>query len=189
VVVQTLTGLYWRRLGRPEVALTYIHRAAAGEPQQAMWLLELGNTLTEMGDLIGALSYYQRAVEMEPENPLYWKALARFCLENGADIRGTGLPAARWALLLSPDDAEALDLMGWTFLRLGDSLSAERFLQQALQQDSHYSAAHLHLSQLYLQLGKEELAFPHLQRIRSIEGPDEQAGEIARRLLERYFGQ
>lgn len=183
VLVRSLWALYWRRQGEPQVALSMYKRLAAEESGQAVWQAEIGNTLTEMGDILAALPYYQQAASLAGDDPLYWQVLARFSIENGMKAREVGLPAARMALLLDPDDPANLDLMGWTMMYFHDWPSAERFFQQAIQYDAGYIFAHLHLGQLYVQTGQYSLAKKHLLQAVSMD-QEGFAGVMAQRLLD-----
>jgi tetratricopeptide (TPR) repeat protein len=109
--------------------------------------------------------------------------LARFSIENSMEAREVGLPAARMALLLQPDDPATLDLMGWTMMYFHDWASAERFLQQAIQRDADFVSAHLHLGQLYVQTGQYALAKKHLLQVVSLDQTGF-AGVVAQRLLD-----
>ncbi len=187
-VVRALQALYWRRQGQPDKALPYLEAIAKQEPQEPIWQVEIGNTLVETGDLIAARDNFVNAVNLAPTDSLYWQYLARFSVENSVDIHGLGLPAARQAVLLKEDDPGALDVMGWTLANLGDTASAERFLQRALERDATYALACLHLGQVYLQEQDAAHAYPYLKRTIRLAGQTS-PGEIARRLLQRYFGE
>jgi tetratricopeptide (TPR) repeat protein len=186
VVVQALFSIYWRRQGRPGLALDYLKGLMAKEPEQAVWQIEAGNTAASSGNLVQALVYFQRAVEIEPQNGQSWQALARFSLDYLVDLEGVGLPAAREALQLSPEDPAALDLMGAVLLKMGDLVSAERFLQRALSTDISYASVHLHLGQLYIQWNKLDLALEHLNMAERLAG-ESSVGVTARRLKAQHF--
>lgn len=187
-IVRAMLAFYWRRAGEPDRALEHIEAAARLEPEEAIWQVELGNIWVQKGDLVSALTYYQRAVELSPKLPLYWQELARFSVQHNMDIQGIGLPAARQALLLAPDDPECLDLMGWTLMHVEDYTSAERFLQRAVEMDPALAAAHLHLGQLYLQQQDAVRAYQYLQRASQLDEHNS-VGQIARRLLSRYYNE
>ncbi len=180
-------ALHWRRQGNLERSRAYLQSLAEEQPDQPVWQLEIGNTLAQTGKLGDALGYYQRALELEPSNAYYWSVLAAFCSANGYDLRGTGLPAARQALLLSPDNAEYLDTLGVIFMQLEDFTSAERFLQHAEQKDARLAPVHLHLGQLYLYQGRMDLAYQNLTQTTVLAGQEGQAAALAKRLLDRYF--
>lgn len=187
-VVQALLALYWRRLGAPDKALPYLQAIAQQEPKEPIWQVEIGNTLVEAGDLEQARAAFQQAVALAPNQAIYYEYLASFSVGYNVDIPGVGLPAARQAIQIAPDDPGALDAMGWTLAGLGDAASAERFLQRAIQRDATYAPALLHLGQLYLQQMDAEKAHPYLKRVAGLSG-ENPTGVVARRLLQRYYGE
>jgi tetratricopeptide (TPR) repeat protein len=188
IASQALLALYYRRLGNPDLALMYLHEIALLEPDQAVWHVELGNTLAEMGDLARAGEEYQKAVELEPDQAQWWYQQAVFSLTNSIDVAGLALPAARKALQLQPQDVRYKDLLGWVLFTLGDRRSAQRFFDEALRNESNYAMAYLHLGQLYLDEGKSELAYTNLKQAERYAGADGEIRFLSKRLLERYFG-
>ncbi len=186
VIVQALLSVYWRRQGQPKQALAALEKIRQKEPGQIIWQIETGNTLAESGDLVAAQPYFDQAAALEPGNPAAWLALADFSVQYDVDVSGLGLPAARKALLLAPDNPAIMDVMGRAFFKLGDLASAERFLQRSLQQNSAQPAVSLHLGQVYLQQNRLDLAYAHLVAALRLDdqGP---VGAIARRLLSTYY--
>ncbi|MBE0699161.1 MAG: tetratricopeptide repeat protein, partial [Anaerolineaceae bacterium] len=69
-----------------------------------------GNTWAEKGDLLVALEHFQKATTLDPQNSLYWQYLARFTVDYSVNVRFIGLPAARQAVVLAPNDPAALDV-------------------------------------------------------------------------------
>lgn len=187
VVVRVLVALDYRRQGKPELALIYLEKIAEQEPEEPIWQVELANVQREIGDLQTALQHYQRAIALAPTTSLYQQYLARFSVEFGVSVQDVGLPAARQAVLLAPDDPAALDVMGWTMATLSDFASAERFLHQAVERDATYAPAQLHLGQLYLQQQEFDRAYAYLKRAAELSG-QVQVGDTARRLLRQYYG-
>lgn len=188
VIVKALYALWNRQNNQLEAALEQLRQIASAEPGQAVWQIEMGKTTALMGDTGAALAYFQRATVLEPSNPQAWLALADFSAVHQVQTREVGLPAARQALVLAPESAPALDLMGRVMLVLEDMKSAERFLQLAIEKDAGYAAAQLHLAQLYLQENQAPLAYPFLSRAVELAGNDSQTGLLAKRLLSQYFG-
>jgi tetratricopeptide (TPR) repeat protein len=188
VVVRALLALNYRRQGKYDLALKNLEKAAAYEPEEPMWEVELGNTWAEQGDLPVALEHFQKATALAPQNSLYWQALAKFAVDYSVNVSTIGLPAARQAIVLAPDDPAALDVMGWTMVSLSDYATAERFLQQAVNRDATYTLALLHLGQLYLQEQNLDRAYPYLKRASLLAGEDT-VGLVAKRLLLRYFSE
>jgi tetratricopeptide (TPR) repeat protein len=187
VAGNTFLGLYWRRQARSDLALVYLHAAANLDPQNPALQSELGNTLASLGDLPAARDYYQRAVELVPQDPAYWRTLAAFSVHYEFEVRAIALPAVRQAVLLNPKDPASLDVMGQVFTLLNDPFSARRFLQRALQVDPGYVPARLHLGLLFLLEGDPARAQEQLNLVLSLSPPDSADAEQAHRLLNSYF--
>lgn len=184
--VQALAAVYWRRQGKPELGLVYFHAIANREPQVAAWQVELGKTLCDLNNPRDALAYFFRATELETGEAENWIELARFSLNYGIEPALVGLPAARKAVSLAPQNAYALDIMGVLLFSQNDLASAERFLQQSLQQDAANADAQLHLGQVYLASGNLEAARPHLDEALRLS-PETAVGRLAERLIRQYY--
>jgi predicted Zn-dependent protease len=192
-LVNALNAIALRRQAHYAEALEFLKDVALQEPEEPFWLVEIANTLVAQGDLMAALGYFQRAAALDDENTIYWQALAMFSVDYNVDIRGVGLPAARQAVMLAPEDPSALDVMGWALANLDDSITGERFLQQALALDPAHPLANLHLAQIYLRRQQNREAYLYLKQAAGQSGsagPSAAAvAETARRLLKQYFGE
>jgi tetratricopeptide (TPR) repeat protein len=187
-IVQVHYSFYWQRKGDFDRALDYLKNAALIEPGQPMWQAEIGRILALSGDINLALEYYQRAVELGSSESIYWQMLARFCADYEIELKTVGLPAAREALILTPEDTGALSVMGEVLFKLNDLQGAERFLQQAIK-DSGQILAHLRLGQIYIQQMRMDEAYKNLHEV--VDDPDAARSEYepAHRLLEQYYGE
>ena len=188
LLVKTMQAAYWRRQNKPELALVVLHEAAELELDNPIWQIEIGNVLAEMGNIHDADSYYQKAILLDPYNADYWVILARFCFQNNMNIYEVGLPAARQALVLAPENVNALDVMGQGMLAVEDYTSAERYFIKALEFAPDFVDAHLHLGQLYILLEQPEDAFLQIQAALSLSEVGSQQQIIASRIFERYWG-
>lgn len=185
-IVHGLRGLYWMRQGQPEQALAEYRMAAVLDPANPLWQVSVGEAYASMGDLPPALESYIHAAEMAPGDVNHWRILAVFCARNGVQVEEIGLPAARKALALAPDDVQGLDALGLIFITLGRPEEARYHLLQAVELESDFALAHLHLGIVYLQLYDQGAAFDHLRRARELD-VDGVVGEQAQALLTQYF--
>jgi tetratricopeptide (TPR) repeat protein len=112
--------------------------------------------------------------------------LANFSLQNQVQLKEIALPAARQAILLNPQDAQSLDVMGKVYLALGDDVTASRFIHRALHNDPQYAPAYLHLGMIYLNQGE---AFRARQQFELAEQMADQEAVVdqAQRMIEYYF--
>ena len=183
-IVRAVQALTWRRAGQPRKALPYYQILANSDPGNPNWLLEMGATLVEAGDLIEALRYYQKATRLAPNNPAVWRALAQFSAANGYDPEDFALPAVERALALDPDGLETLTIAGYVNLIAGNLTEGEQFLQQALAVDADYPPALLTIAQLYINKNLPSQARLYLEKA-AAQSENPTVAEQAGRLLER----
>ena len=186
ILVHSLRGLYWQRLGNVAEALREFEVTAKIEPENPNWQSALGEIYARSGNLPLALASYQRATELAPDNPTYWQLLALFSAQYTTQLEEVGLPAAKKAVALHPTDAALVDTLGWVYFGLGrDEDAAENFLY-ALALDPNLGAAHLHLGMFYLKENHRDLAQESLLMARDLS-VGSSIGEQAERLLDEFF--
>ncbi len=186
-VVKAVQAYAYRREGRAQEAIRIFEDLSKQNPDNALWIYEIGQTYNVMGELGSALVYYQQAALIDESDPYYWEALARFSLENSFGLESVGIDAARKALTLQPEDGLTNDLMGWFFYTLDDLVSAERFLLKAKQYAPYSAVVHLHLGQLYIQKNEYALADENLRACVEF-AKNAQIKQQAVYLLENYLG-
>jgi protein O-GlcNAc transferase len=186
VVVRGLRGLYWKRQGNYQQALSEYLMAAGIEPGNPAWRVSIAETYAQMGDLASALAAYQRATELAPKESIYWRLLSLFCAANNVHVEEVGLPAAQKAVELAPKDASALDVLGWSYLSSGRLSLAEQTLLGAIEIAPELASAHLHLGMTYLAQASYNAAHLELTRARDLD-PQGEAGQFAAQLLTQYF--
>ncbi len=185
-IVHGLRGLYWKRQGNYSNALAEYLQAAQLEADNPAWQVSIGEMYTQLGSLVSALSAYQSATQLAPNDPTYWRLLALFCSDNGVQVQEVGLPAAKKAAELAPQDPQVLDVLGWSYLSAGYSYSAEQTLLQALKIEPGLASAHLHLAETYLGNGDRTSAFNELNQAIQLD-PGGPAGQVAAQMMKQYF--
>jgi tetratricopeptide (TPR) repeat protein len=113
---QMRIALVLDQLDRTREALDHLHRLAgiaAGdtEQQRNVWLLE-ADLLTRRQRTVDALAVYDRALTNLPDDARLLYARALFSVDHGD--AGGGERDLRRVLELKPDDAEALNALGYT---------------------------------------------------------------------------
>jgi tetratricopeptide (TPR) repeat protein len=186
LVTNTFLGLYWQRHQEYEQALQSFQTAANLDPQNPVFQAEIGNTLAQMGNLAEAQAAHQKAIDLAPNDPSYLHQMAAFSLKYEYQLHQLALPAARRAVILSPNDAATLDLMGQVLFKLNDLIDSGRFFERALQANSQYAPAHLHLGLLLLYQSDPQRAYQELTLARTLD-PNGQTAEQSERLLQTYF--
>jgi tetratricopeptide (TPR) repeat protein len=185
-LIHALRGLYWKRRGDIARELAEFKQAALLDPKNPERQAALGEAYAATGDLVSALASYQNATAMAPEDPAYWRQLAMFCADSGVQVLEIGLPAARKAVQLAPDDPQAQDALGWSYAQAGYLYNAQQALVKASALAPDLALAHLHLAETYLRAGNREAALQELNQVRRIDA-DGPTGEVAAQLLRQYF--
>jgi len=186
VIVRALRGLYFDRQKKyPQMLAEYLF-AAKVEPANPAWQASLGDAYAKGGDIVAALTYYQSAVQLAPNDSVYWRLLAVFCADNGVHVEDVGLPAAQKAVDLAPDDPLALDALGWSYFSSGRYANAEQILLDVISRFPTHLPAHIHLAMTYIAEGNRSSAFAELTYVRDADasGAD---GLFAEQLLKKYF--
>ncbi len=186
VIIRALRGLYWNRQNKyPQMLAEYLS-AAKSEPENPAWQASIGDAYFKSGDIISALTAYQRATDLAPQDSTYWRLLAIFCADNGVHIEDIGLPAAQKAVDLAPADSFALDVLGWSYLSSGRYANAAKILSDVIARFPNHLPAHIHLAMTYLAQGNRTAAFDELNYVRAADanGAD---GLFAGQLLKKYF--
>jgi tetratricopeptide (TPR) repeat protein len=185
-LVRALRGLYFKRHADYASALGEYRAAAAAEPENPEWQASLGEVYALSGDLVAALAAYEQATAQAPDNATYWRSLAMFCADNAVRVTDVGLPAARKAAALAPNDPNVLDALGWSFTQAGLLSNAEEALKKALAIAPDAALPHLHLAETDLRKGDQSAARGELNLAAKLD-PDGAVGVTALRLLKQYF--
>ncbi len=186
ILANTFMGLYWERQQDYDQAQQYLEKAIAQNTRDPYLYSELGNILSKAGNLPAAQSAYETAIQLAPQDPLFYRLLAGFALEKNIQIRELALPAARQALILDPDDTDSLDVMAQVMMALQDSHSAENYLSRAIHYDPQNAPAYLHLGMTYIYLGEPDLGRFWLGAARDVD-PKSWVANQATRMIEYYF--
>ncbi len=185
-IVHALRGLYWKRQGNFHQALTEYLQAAQIEPDNPAWQASLGDAYTQTGDLVSALAAYQKATQLVPNDATYWRLLATFCSDNDLYVLDVGLPAAKQAAQLAPNDPQTLDVLGWSYSNAGLLYNSEQNLLHAIKLSPNLAIAHLHLAENYLRQGNNASALNELNLTVQLD-KDGTSGQMAAGILKQYF--
>lgn len=141
-----LADLYRGPLGDRQRAAAEYRQALASGVDNLADLEKIGDAALEAGDVRQAIDAFNRAVELEPNNPLFHLKLGRAYF--AADRPGPAAEQANSALALSGDlgqQAEIQSLLGDVARQRGDTPGATAAYSQALQLNPNLLAAQLGL--------------------------------------------
>jgi tetratricopeptide (TPR) repeat protein len=179
-VVQTLTGLYWDRRGAPAMARHFYQVAYQQDPDNVALGLEIAATYAAEGQYTAAEVWLLLAVDVAPDDPQVWKTLAHFYLDLGVDVKESGMAATTRLLELTPNDAQAYDLLGWAYLLTGEDELARDSLTQALTLDPRLASAHYHLGRLNARQGRHAQASRDYYRAANYDAAGQMTAQLER---------
>lgn len=173
---------HWLAQNQPDKARQQLEIAARLEAENPAVSAELGAAYAALGDVRSAKEAYLYATNLASNNPSFWLLLAQFSLNNEVELQTLGLPAARNAVALNPEDPAALDTLGYAYVLLDNLTLADRFLWRAAEIKPLRPATHLHLGLLRQAQGDQYLAQVALEMALTLD-PQGAVGQMAKRIL------
>ena len=180
---QIFLGYHWKDRRDYDQALEAFTRAGELDPDNPAIAAELGGVYEAMADFASAKAAFLAAVDLAPQETGFWSLVAAFSLHNEIEVSTLGLPAARNAVALRPDDPQALDALGHAHFLLGDRTMAERLLRRALSIDPLRAETQLHFGMLRQAEGDPGSALAAYQIAQRLD-PGGSVGEFATRLAQ-----
>lgn len=147
-------GVFFRDRGQFSRARLFFARALRLDPDNAALCVDMAQTYLAVPDYVSAEAWLLRAVELAPEEAQFHRILAQFYADHLIRVAERGIPAARQAVDLAPDDPLAHDVWGWALYLTGNLPAAQIALQRALELDPYVPRAHYHLGVVYAAQGR-----------------------------------
>jgi tetratricopeptide (TPR) repeat protein len=159
VLLVAFTAVSRRQIGHWRDGKTLFEHALRVTEENFVAHNNLGSELEILGDLEGAASHFEAAIEIQPEVSEANRAKPR---RNAARLHNNlGLARAKQgyhdeaihnfehAIVSDPGYAEAYNNLGTLLLRQGDPLRAEELFEQALELEPDHLQAHNNLGTIY----------------------------------------
>jgi tetratricopeptide (TPR) repeat protein len=163
------TAIGRQRAGRLAEAEALYRQVLAERPRHPVAHHNLAVLCAQRGAVDAALPHFKLALEIDPDQPVYWLSYARALLVSGRPEpaarlletgRSRGLAGAAVDALL----AEARVGLGDGFAARGDLPAAIGAYRAALEADPGFAEAHHHLGSVLSESGAVAEGFAHLMR-------------------------
>ena len=138
-----LLGLVEYQNGNYAQAISYIQQAVLVDPEQSVFLNNLGNILKETGQLDQSLQAYRKALEINPDDAEIHNNLGVTLKEMGQ--LDQSLQAYRKALEINPQYVEVYNNLGNVLKEMDQLDESIHAYQQALEINPRYASAYLNL--------------------------------------------
>ncbi len=169
------------REGRLDNALRLLERARDLDPEDALTLTSLGHWHCKTGRPGQALGFFEQVLAQDARNASahHGKGLALAAMRDFPGARDS----QETALFLSPDNPDVLSALAGVTANLGDTGTARRFAEQALQLDPTQSAAAVALGALAFQAGDMDAVISNMRAVIAQGGMTGLHASSAHRLL------
>ena len=157
--------------------------AVAGVSFQTQRHLNAAVLHERAGDFVSARREYRLAYESGVRTANLLNELGWVEIESGVGDADAAVDFAEQALALRPTDPDIFDTYGWALHHAGRSAEALPYLERAYAEKPDMFCIHYHLGEVYLALGRPELARTHL--LRQLERTDTREAGRAAEVLAR----
>ncbi len=167
--IYTEAGLATNDLNGPNEVWT---KWAGSHPNDAQAQSYLGMLAEASGDQGKAIGYYQKSLQLQPEQPVVENNLAYLMADSGGntDVALTLAQAAQRAMPNSPDTS---DTLAWVYYKKGVYSSALDLLQGAVKTSPNNASIHYHMGLVYEKLSNKAAAQASLKKaVEAANGSD-----------------
>lgn len=142
-----LLAVCYVNTGRRRLADYELNQLIDANYKKASVYASLAYTAWQSGNADLSIEYYQKAIEIDPNNINALNGLGFVLAEKGEEL-AKALSYCKKAISMAPNNAACLDSIGWVYFRMGlikDSLS---YLSQAYAKDKNNKIISEHLNQV-----------------------------------------
>ncbi|MBL7743962.1 MAG: tetratricopeptide repeat protein [Chitinophagaceae bacterium] len=173
--------LYWYRKGFVYNALkdytnaiTALKQSESFKSDYANTYLELGFACTRLKQDEEAISYFKKAIEIDPKSHIPYNGIGEVYRDNKKDMN----EAMNWyqkSLTINPAERKANFGMGYCLNSTGKYNEAITYLKKAIESERDYVAAFVELGYSYYMTGKYTEAIDHCNKAISLSPKNENA--------------
>ncbi|MCX7824117.1 MAG: tetratricopeptide repeat protein [Verrucomicrobiae bacterium] len=130
------------------------------------------------GQFERAVELFRKSLKLNPDNDESCNYLGYMFADKGENLKEAEMLIKR-ALKAEPKNGAYLDSLGWVYFRLGRTYEALRYLNEAAKTDAAKEDAAIfeHLAEVYLKMGRKDLAREHLQKGLQVEPGNKKIAE------------
>jgi Tfp pilus assembly protein PilF len=136
-------------------------------PKDAGAIAFLGMLEESNGNPQMAEAYYQKSLQIQPQQPLVANNLAYLMLKNGGNV-DVALTLAQTARAGMPNSPVSADTLAWAYYYKGTYEFARDLLEDAIKKDPNDAAMQYHLGMVYSKLRDKGSATIHLKKAISL---------------------
>lgn len=179
-------GLVEKARGQDDTALQTYLDGAQNNPKQFTFYVLAGGIYMNKQDWEHARQVYQKALALQPDDPVASNNLAYVMLQQGGNV-DVAFAMAQTARRQLPDNPGPADTLGWAFYQKHVYSSAIGLFQEAVKKDPENATYIYHLGMAYAKNGQAALARQQLDKESRIK-PNSSEVEDLRQALAQMKG-
>jgi Flp pilus assembly protein TadD len=141
----------------------------------------VGSLEESRGDKDMATTYYKKALQIQPDQPVAANNLAYLMIETGQNM-DVALSLAQTARRSLPNSSSTADTLAWAYYHKESYFSARDLLEEGLKTAPQNASLHYHLGMTYAKLGDKANAELHLKKAANLD-PNGENGKNAQKAL------
>lgn len=137
-----------------------------------------GSACERAGQFERAVQLFRQSLKLNPDNDESSNYLGYMFADKGENLKEAEELIKR-ALKAEPKNGAYLDSLGWVYFRLGRTYEALRYLKEAAKTDAAKEDAAIfeHLAEVYLKMGRKDLAREQLRKGLELEPNNQKVAE------------
>jgi len=176
-------GLVQKDRGEDDTALHTYQDAAQQNPKETMFYVLAGDIYENKRDWGQAKQMYQKALALQPDDPVASNNLAYVMLQQGGNV-DVAFAMAQTARRQLPDNPSSADTLGWAFYQKHVYGSAIGLFQEAVRQEPGNAVYIYHLGMAYAKNGQATQARQQLDRVSRIKPNGSEVEDLRKALAE-----
>jgi tetratricopeptide (TPR) repeat protein len=173
--------LYWYRKGfvcnalqQYESAKSALNKSLGIKKDYLNTYLELGFSCTRLKQDDEAISYFKKAIDLDPNSHIPYNGIGEVYRDNKKD-RIEAMVWYRKSLKINPNERKANYGIGYCLNSTGKYEEAISYLKRAIESENTYAAAYVELGYSYYMTGKNTEALASLNKAISLNAKNENA--------------
>jgi Flp pilus assembly protein TadD len=176
-------GMVQNERGATDQALQTYLDGSKSNPKEITFYLLAGGIYERKQDWDHAKQQYQKALEIQPDNPLASNNLAYVMLQQGGNV-DIAFRMAQTARRQLPDNPNSADTLGWAFYHKHVYTSAINLFKEAVKKEPDNALFNYHLGLAYAKTGQAGLAKQQLDRVVKLKPNFPEVDELRRAVEE-----
>jgi len=169
--------------GSVDQAIATYQQSVKDNPNEISFYILLGELFESQKKFDDAKNMYQKALQIQHDNPAASNNLAYVMLETGGNV-DVAMSLAQTARRLMPDSPNAADTLGWAYYVKGLYPSAIELFNEAVKKTPNNPTFHYHLGLAYQKSDQPMLAKEHLQQVLKLNPNYPEAEGVKKALAE-----